>query len=109
MPDGYHAPTAAILKCGTEIGGKAQEVSSIKEKVANAEVPNLAWGILGAATTYSSYKDMLEKFKSHMEQISKAIGNAEQAFTETGKHYQETDKQVAGHLEKLKAQMDTGV
>lgn len=107
MP-GYNAPHEAIVQCGSDLGNRTGQVDKIKEQVANAEVPPLAWGLIGQFT-HGTYLDMLEKFKSHLEQISDGVAKAGQSFTEAGKSYQDTDQRISADLEKIIGQLGKGV
>lgn len=100
MP-GYNAPADAIMRCGGGVGGMNADAKSIKDKAAGAEVPEVSWGLLGLATTYSSYRELLDKFKQHLDEMAEGLTKAGEDLTECGKDYQATDQSMAEMLGKI--------
>jgi hypothetical protein len=108
MGDGYKAPHEAIIKTGGNVSSMTKQATAIKDKVAEAEVPEISWGLLGLATTYSEYRDMLEKFKTHLDEIGKNLTEVGDKITACGKGYQDDDKLTAQELEKVLGELEKG-
>jgi hypothetical protein len=107
MP-GYKASAEAIMRCGGNVERMNADAKSIKDKTAEAEVPEVSWGLLGLATTYSSYRDLLEKFKQHLDEMSEGLTKAGEDLTACGKEYQDADQSIADMFSKLFGDLGKG-
>ncbi|MBB5154735.1 WXG100 family type VII secretion target [Saccharopolyspora phatthalungensis] len=107
MP-GYRASADAIMRCGTNVDRMNADAKSIKDKAAGAEVPEISWGLLGLATTYSSYRDLLEKFKQHLDEMAEGLTKAGEDLTACGKEYQDADQSIADMFSKLFGDLTKG-
>lgn len=101
MGDGFEVPAETVISCGKQIGELGSKAEALKSDCEGAQVPDIAWGLLGAATTYSSYADLLEKFKTHLDEINKGIASAGEKITQCGEEYQSHDKLTAQELQKI--------
>lgn len=101
MP-GYRAEPDAITSCGNNVGGLSGNAKSIKDKATAAQVPEISWGILGLATTYSSYRELLDKFQQHLDEMAEGLTRAGEDISSCGKDYQETDRELAEQLKQIK-------
>ncbi|MEU5848005.1 WXG100 family type VII secretion target [Saccharopolyspora shandongensis] len=107
MP-GYKASAEMIMQCGGNIGGMNADAKAVRDKVAGAEVPEVSWGLLGLATTYSSYRDLLEKFKQHLDEMSEGLTKAGEDITACGRDYQESDRSMAEMFGKILGEVGKG-
>ncbi|MER5393120.1 hypothetical protein [Saccharopolyspora sp. NPDC002686] len=99
---GYKAQPDAITSCGNNVGGLSSEANSIKEKATSAQVPEISWGLLGLATTYSSYKELLDKFQQHLGEMAEGLTKAGEDISECGKDYQNVDRELAEKLKQIR-------
>ncbi|MGP4015294.1 hypothetical protein [Saccharopolyspora sp. 5N708] len=98
---GYKASADAIMRCGGNVDRMNADAKSIKDKAAAAEVPEVSWGLLGLATTYSSYRDLLEKFEQHLDEMAEGLSKAGADLTACGKEYQDSDQSIADMFIKM--------
>ncbi|GAA0504746.1 hypothetical protein GCM10011581_33670 [Saccharopolyspora subtropica] len=98
---GYHAPPDAIVRCGSNVDRMTDAAKQIKAKATEAQVPELSWGLLGLATTYSSYRDLLDRFQQHLDEMAEGLTKAGADLTAAGKEYRETDESLADMLRRL--------
>jgi hypothetical protein len=101
MPDGFEVNADTVVSCGKQISEMGSKAEQLKSDCEGAQVPNIAWGLLGAATTFSSYQDLLEKFKSHLDQIGKGIASAGDKIGKCGEEYQQREKETTEKLQKI--------
>lgn len=47
--------------------------NTLQQAVAEAEVSDLAWGLLGKATVYGSYAELLAAFQKHLDEIPEGL------------------------------------
>ncbi|GAA4620763.1 WXG100 family type VII secretion target [Saccharopolyspora hordei] len=104
---GYRAHPDAITKCGTNVSGLADRAKSIKDKATAAQVPEISWGLLGMATTYSSYRELLDKFQQHLDEMAQGLTRAGEDISACGKDYQQVDRELAEKLKQIR--VDAGV
>ncbi|MCI2417107.1 hypothetical protein MOQ72_06710 [Saccharopolyspora sp. K220] len=107
MP-GYKAPAEAIMRCGDNVDRMNADAKSIKDKTAAAEVPEVSWGLLGLATTYSSYRELLEKFKQHLDETAEGLSKAGADLAACGKEYQNADQSIADMFSKIFSDLGKG-
>ncbi|MDA3647233.1 hypothetical protein LZ318_35335 [Saccharopolyspora indica] len=100
---GYRAEPDAITSCGANVGSLAANAKSIKDKATAAQVPEISWGILGMATTYSSYRELLDEFQQHLGEMAEGLTRAGEDISSCGKDYQETDRELAEQLKQIEA------
>lgn len=104
MP-GFAVTPQSVLSCGSNVGGMTSNVETIKSQASGAEVPEVSWGILGMATTYSSYRELLEKFTSHLDEVGEGLKSCGDKLTECGKAYQQVDEEIAAKLQKIASEL----
>lgn len=106
MSGGYRAAADSLTDCGDKIESMGSDADSIKQKATEAEVPEISWGLLGLATVYSSYRELLDKFNEHMDQICAGLSEAGSEIGETGRDYQDTDRRAADQMNMLLGDVD---
>ena len=85
--DGFTVDTDALRACGNKITGLAAQAHDIKGACQDADVPGLAWGLLGRATTHSAYSDLLGAFQRHVNEIGDAVDKAGADITAAANNY----------------------
>ena len=102
---GFAVSPQNIMSCGGTVGGMTSNVDAIKGQVTGAEVPEVSWGILGLATTYSSYRELLDKFTSHLDEVGEGLKSCGDKLAECGKAYQQVDDEISAKIEKLAGEL----
>ncbi|MER7077715.1 hypothetical protein SAMN02982929_06267 [Saccharopolyspora kobensis] len=100
MP-GYRARPDAITSCGDNVGALSGDAKSIKDKATAAEVPQISWGLLGSATTYSAYTELLSKFQQHLDEMAEGLTRAGEDISACGRDYRNTDRELAESLNRI--------
>lgn len=106
MGGGYRAAADSLTSCGKKIEAMGTEADSIKQKATEAEVPEISWGLLGLATVYGSYRELLDTFSEHMDQVCEGISKAGSEIGEAGRDYQDTDRRAADAMSVLLGNVD---
>jgi hypothetical protein len=105
---GYALDAEAVLRCGSDVGNHASTVQDISSAVTGATVPQKSWGLIGMATTYSMYADMLASLNDHLGKMQEGLTNAGDSITRSARTYLELEEAIAGVLGKLLPGSDTG-
>ncbi|MGW1679118.1 hypothetical protein [Saccharopolyspora sp. NPDC002376] len=99
---GYRAQPDAITSCGNNVGGLSSEAKAIKEKATAAQVPEISWGLLGLATVFGPYQQLLDKFQQHLDEMAEGLTKAGEDISACGKDYQDTDRELAEKLKQIR-------
>jgi hypothetical protein len=105
---GYALDAEAVLRCGSDVGNHVSTVQDISSAVAGATVPPKSWGLIGMATTYSMYEDMLTSLNDHLSKMQAGLTNAGDSITRSARTYLELEEAIAGVLGKLLPGSDAG-
>lgn len=103
---GYRATADSLTSCGEKVESMGTDADSIKQKAAEAEVPEVSWGLLGLATVYGSYRELLDEFNEHVGQVCEGISKAGSEISEAGRDYQDTDRRAADAMSALLGNVD---
>ncbi|WP_158844875.1 hypothetical protein [Saccharothrix deserti] len=98
----------AIIACGKTVDGLSQEAEKIKEAARAAIVPEISWGLLGQALTYSDYVELTDAFMDHMGKMTENLGKLGDQLSLTGEHYRDVNKAVADALDDIGRQLGQG-
>ncbi|MBE9374966.1 hypothetical protein IQ251_10995 [Saccharopolyspora sp. HNM0983] len=106
MGGGYRATADSLTGCGGKIESIGSDADSIKQKATEAEVPEISWGLLGLATVYGSYRELLDTFTEHMDQVCEGLSKAGTEIGDAGRDYQDTDRRAADAMSALLGNVD---
>lgn len=108
MADGFDVNPETMISCGKQISAMADQANDLKSQCESAEVPDIAWGALGAATTFSKYQELLEKFKQHLDEVGRGVSSVGDKIAECGTEYQKHDKEISDKLTEVLNQHMSG-
>ncbi|WP_086849316.1 hypothetical protein [Amycolatopsis kentuckyensis] len=103
MPDGYRVQVDALHKYVGELDKYRDQGAKITEKVAQADVGDKAWGVVGLFTK-SGYDDTLRELHSLLTSIADGLASAQAKLTDAANVYQgvEDDHKIFfGQVEAL--------
>ncbi|MEV6442084.1 hypothetical protein [Amycolatopsis sp. NPDC051716] len=106
MPDGaggYRVEVDALHKYAGELGKYREQGTKITEKVAQADVGDKSWGVVGLFTK-SGYDDTLRELQALLASISDGLASAQAKLTDAANVYQgvEDDHKTSfGQVETL--------
>lgn len=95
----------AIIACGKAVDGLAAEAEKIKEAARAAIVPEISWGLLGQALTYSDYVELTDAFMDHVGKMTENLGRLGDQLSLTGEHYRDVNQAVADALDGIGGQL----
>ncbi|WP_103342405.1 hypothetical protein [Amycolatopsis sp. CA-126428] len=106
MPDGaggYRVDVDALHKYVGELGQYREQGTKITEKVAQADVGDKSWGVVGLFTK-SGYDDTLRELHSLLASIADGLASAQAKLTDAANVYQGVEddhKTFFGQVETL--------
>ncbi|HEX8864946.1 MAG TPA: hypothetical protein VF821_04760 [Lentzea sp.] len=91
----------AVMRCGREVSGLAEQAGEIKAAAEKARVPEQSWGLLGQALTYSEYVGLMDGFTEHMDKMVESMTKVGDKLSLTGEHYRDVNDGVRTALNDL--------
>ncbi len=99
---GFQVDHQQLIKAGQQISQHGSSSSSIAEDVQKAEVPTLAWGLLGLdCGLYEMYVGMLTDLNQHLSDIGQHLGQTGATMVSTGQAYQQVDQEIQQIMRQL--------
>jgi len=87
MPDGYRVRVDALHKYVADLDQYRDQGAKITEKVAQADVGDKSWGVVGLFTK-SGYDDTLRELHSLLASIADGLASAQAKLTDAANVYQ---------------------
>ncbi|GHG46547.1 MULTISPECIES: hypothetical protein [Amycolatopsis] len=103
MPDGYRVRVDALHEYVSDLDKYRDQGAKITEKVAQADVGDKSWGVVGLFTK-SGYDDTLRELHSLLASIADGLASAQAKLTDAANVYQgvEDDHKIFfGQVETL--------
>lgn len=92
----------ALADSGQEMTGHGGVPQEIAKQVQEAQVPAIAWGMLGYTLQLPEiYLGMLNDLAQHLNDMGVHLQQTGQAMSDTAKSYQETEQQIARMFQQL--------
>lgn len=99
---GFAVDHSQLANAGQQISQQASSSSSIAQQIQAAEVPTLAWGLLGVSCgLYEMYVGMLADLNQHMADMGQHLDMTGSAMMSNAQAYQQIDQQIAGTMRQL--------
>lgn len=101
MP-GFAVDHGQLATAGQQISQHGSSTSSIAQQVQAAEVPTLAWGLLGVTCgLYEMYLGMLNDLNTHLTDMGQHLGQTGSAMVSNAQAYQDIEQQIAKTMRQL--------
>ncbi|MCO1581317.1 hypothetical protein M8C13_36760 [Crossiella sp. SN42] len=94
-----------IDNCAGKVKGLAGKADGLKGKLSGAEVPELAWGLIGQPLALL-YRPMVADFRDFLRKLAEGTGNAGEKLTECAAAYREADETAQQSATQLKAKLE---
>lgn len=102
---GFVVDHAQLANAGQQISQHGSSSSSIAQQVKAAEVPTLAWGLLGLSCgLYEMYVGMLADLDQHLSDMGQHLDQTGSAMVSNAQAYQQIDQ----HISQIMRQLDPG-
>lgn len=101
MP-GFAVDHGQLASAGQQISQQGSSTSSIAQQVKAAEVPTLAWGLLGMTCgLYEMYLGMLNDLDQHLSDMGQHLDQTGSAMVSNAQGYQEVEQQIAKIMQQI--------
>lgn len=99
---GFAVDHEQLANAGQQITAQGGSSSSIAQQVQAAEVPTLAWGMLGVSTgLYGIYVGMLADLNQHLADMGQHLNQTGSTMVSNARAYQQIDQAIAATLRQL--------
>lgn len=93
----------AMKTTADEAGGLVDAVGDLQRATSEAEVPEISWGLLGLATTYTAYRMMLDDFKDHLNQMAEGFQSIREKLSQAAETYDSIEQDVGNVMVELES------
>lgn len=99
---GFSVDHTRLADAGRQVSQYADASAGVAQQVQAAEVPNLAWGLLGVSCgLYEMYVGMLDGLGAHLSDMGTHLDRTGSAMTGTAQAYQQIDERIADTMREL--------
>ncbi|NKQ56377.1 hypothetical protein HFP15_26210 [Amycolatopsis sp. K13G38] len=103
--DGYAVDIPALTKYSDDLKANKESVSQVTGKVAEADVGDKSWGIVGLFVK-QKYTDMLNDLKELLKEMENGLGSASEKIGGAAKAYKDKDDEHKQKLADIVKQLD---
>lgn len=96
---------ADLSKAGGDTAAKSGDAESIQAKIADAQVKDGSWGLVGKITE-GDYKNLLSQLDDHMNQMSQGIQTLADTIKQIATNYKENEDAVSDSFKDIEKQVD---
>lgn len=89
-----------VSDAGSKTADKSSDADTIKAKIADAQVADGSWGLVGKITE-GSYKDLLSQLNDHMNQMSEGIQNLADTIKQIATNYKENEDAISDSFKDI--------
>ena len=99
---GFAVDHGRLAAAGQQIAQHGSTTASIAQQVQAAEVPTLAWGVLGVSCgLYEMYLGMLADLGRHLGDMGRHLDLTGSALASNAQAYQDVERQVTAVMDQL--------
>lgn len=99
---GFAVDHTQLANAGQQISQQGSSSSSIAQQVQAAEVPTVAWGLLGLSCgLYDIYVGMLADLTQHLSDMGQHLDMTGSTMVSNAQAYQQIDQQIATTMQQL--------
>ena len=99
---GFEVDHQKLIKSGQEMSQHGTSASTIATDVQKAEVPTIAWGLLGIECgLYEMYVGMLADLNQHLSDMGQHLDQTSSAMVSTGQAYQQVDQAIQQNMKQI--------
>ena len=108
MSGGFRVDPDALDRAGKRIGALRAKVDAAEKKVTEADVPMIAWGVLGTITTQSAcYSALISDLHDCMKRATEGVTRAGDKLKSCGAAYRDSDTNTRDAVLKLVKELET--
>jgi hypothetical protein len=101
MP-GFAVDHSELARAGQQISQHGSSTSGIAKQVQAAEVPTLAWGLLGVSCgLYEMYLGMLNDLDQHLNDMGQHLDQTGSAMVSNAQTYQDVEQAIAKTMQHI--------
>ncbi|NIH82700.1 WXG100 family type VII secretion target [Amycolatopsis viridis] len=105
MTGGFQVDVDALRTTAAQASGLTGKVSELQQAAAEADVPPVSWGLLGAPV-HAFYEQMLSRLKDHLREMSDGYTSIGAKLTGAADAYRGMDDEVVGAFGDLGEQLE---
>lgn len=94
-----------ISKAGSDTAAKSSDAESIQAKIADAQVEDGSWGLVGKITE-GDYKNLLSQLNDHMNQMSQGIQTLANTIKQIATNYKENEDAIIDSFKDIENQVN---
>ncbi|GGM51925.1 hypothetical protein GCM10012275_23570 [Longimycelium tulufanense] len=107
MPGDFRAKLDTIESCGRKVNDFEAKADAIKRKVTQAEVPDLAFGLIGQLAFVHIYHSMMSDFQEYLNKIGEGVKRAGEQLADTATEYRTCDDHTKLKIEAAMRMLDS--
>lgn len=107
MPEGFTVSTDALHQASQSAGDFADQTRSIKDDASQAEVSDIAWGLVGQLVK-GDYDDLLQQFTQHLDEVQEGLTAIKDKIGQSAQQYDEVDQRIGDDLQQIISDLKSG-
>jgi len=103
---GFSVDVGALRKTAAAAAAKSGQVDALRQKTYDADVPDVAWGIVGLPQVFPVYQHLVSQLREHLTQMAEGYQAIGAKLTKAADMYAAMDDGVVAAFEDFGEQLD---